>query len=86
MPSTLTSKWGHILDDTEITGMIEPYPGTQYIFEYISTCEHISRTYPPNTTLITYLATNCASLTAFGDIKKLVVLQNLGLLSVGKWG
>jgi len=23
------SKWGHTLDDAEITFMLEPYPGTQ---------------------------------------------------------
>ena len=86
MPSALTSKWGHTLDNTEMVGMYEPYPGTQTIVEYISTCERVTKTYPPNTTLIATIAVNCGGLTAFGDIKKLVVLQNHGSLSVGAAG
>jgi len=83
MPSALASKWGHILDDTEMTLMVEPYPGTQTIYEYINTCGDVEKTYPPNTTLIATVATDCAFLSALGDIKKFVVMENLGGISIG---
>ena len=57
MTKFLPSKWGHTLDDKEFTLMLEPYPGTQVIYEHFSSdcptnSTTVHKTYPPNTTLI----------------------------------
>jgi len=56
MTKFLPSKSGHTLDDKEFTLMLEPYPGTQVIYEHFADCptEHtvMKKVYPPNTTLI----------------------------------
>ena len=82
------SKWGHVLDDAEITLMLEPIPGTQAIYEYINDCSQpgvMKKVYPPNTSLILNIA--CQKyVTVLGEISKLVVLQNKGSLELGAWG
>ena len=85
----LPSKWGHNLDDAQITMMIEPYPGTQTIFEVfngdcnrdfeelfdVDEWDEI-KTYPPNSTV--YVLNNCSAILMFGNITKLVVESNTG--------
>ena len=68
-----------------MTVMVEPVPGTQVIYEYLSSCGHVEKTYPPNTTLFVTLAVECAMLTAYGSISKLVVVENHGVLYLGNW-
>ena len=58
--------------------MVEPYPGTQVIYQHLSTCGEVNKVYPPNTTLIVNVAVDCAKLKLQGSIKKFVVEQNLG--------
>ena len=58
--------------------MVEPAPGTQTIYEYISTCTTVKKTYPPNTTLIVNLARECAELQAYGEITKFILEDNKG--------
>jgi len=45
----------------------------------------VEKTYPPNTTLIATVATDCGRLTAYGDIKKLIVMENLGGIIIGNY-
>lgn len=71
----LPSKYGHILDDAQITLLVEPTPGTQAIYEYLSDCyANINKVYPPNTTLI--LDIKCGTITVLGELAKVVVERN----------
>jgi len=38
MTEFLPSKSGHTLDDKEFTLMLEPYPGTEVIYEHLGNC------------------------------------------------
>ena len=80
------SKWGHTLDDTEITLLIEPKPGTQFIYEYISDCsDNVAIVFPPNSTVI--LNNPCDIwIQIFGEVTKLVVEKNRGMLDLGSYG
>ena len=75
------SKWGHTLDDANMTMLVEPMPGTQVIYEYIDDCSkygtwgHLTKVFPPNTTLIVH--NFCPlTLTIVGEVTKLVVEYN----------
>jgi len=83
------SKWGHTLDDKEFTFMLEPYPGTQVIYEHFSSdCPtddtSMKKVYPPNSTLIVHNPCANLSFTALGEITKLVVEVNWGHLFLGE--
>ena len=71
----LPSKFGHTLDDANMTMLVEPIPGTQAIVEYIGDCANTSsfkKVYPPNTTLI--LHNTCPIfMDILGEVAKLVV-------------
>jgi len=73
----VASKWGHTLDDKEFTLMVEPYPGTQVIYEHLGNCltalTSKKKVYPPNTTLIVNNPCARLSFTALGEITKFVV-------------
>ena len=73
----LPSKWGHILDDAEITLMLEPIPGTQVIYEFLNDCSRrsLKKVYPPNSTVRVYNACPL-ELTVLGEVAKLVVDYN----------
>ena len=43
----------------------------------------MKKVYPPNTTLVANLATECAELHVFGDITKFVLEENKGKLHLG---
>ena len=87
MTEFLPSKWGHTLDDKEFTLMLEPYPGTQVIYEHLGNCEatetFVTKVYPPNTTLIVTNPCEHTDFTALGEITKLVVLSNYGDVNLG---
>ena len=89
MTQFLPSKWGHTLDDKEFTAMLEPYPGTQVIYEHFSNCPTtttttwVKKSYPPNTTLIVHNPCSNLSFTALGEITKFVVESNWGSLFLG---
>ena len=76
----LASKWGHKLDNAEITLLIEPTPGTQAIYEYISVCSSSikSKVYPPNSTVIVNNLCATNTLEILGEVTKLVVERNKG--------
>jgi len=85
MTKFLPSKLGHTLDDKEFTFMLEPYPGTQVIYEYFSsdcpdklTKRTVEKVYPPNTTLVVSNPCLYVKLTILGEITKLVVESNYG--------
>ena len=89
MPKTkfLPSKY-HTLDDKEFTAMLEPYPGTQVIYEHFGDCPTLPETwvnkvYPPNTTLIVNNPCWNLNINVFGEITKLVVERNYGGLYLG---
>jgi len=85
----LTSKWGHTLDDANITALVEPTPGTQVIYEYINDCPILNdgtnhgKVYPPNSTVI--LHNNCLypRWTVDGEVTKLVIEYNRGKINLG---
>ena len=82
------SKWDHTLDDKEFTLMLEPYPGTQVIYEHFSSdCPtswtNVRKVYPPNSTLILNNPCKCINLTALGEITKFVVERNYGGVFLG---
>jgi len=62
--------------------MVEPMPGTQTIYEYLSDCPteftSVSKVYPPNSTVIVNNA--CPNLWWYvlGEVTKLVVEHNDG--------
>ena len=81
MSDFLPSKWGHTLDDKEFTLMLEPYPGTQVIYEHFSSdcptsTAKVEKVYPPNTTLILNNPCEFLSFRALGEITKFVVESN----------
>ena len=82
------SKWGHTLEDAEFTLMLEPYPGTQVIYEHLADCptrlSYTTKVYPPNTTLIVNNTCEYLSFKAVGEITKFVVESNVGELYLGK--
>ena len=64
--------------------MVEPYPGTQVIYEHFGcTYETVTKVYPPNTTLILNNPCDVFTFTALGEITKLVVESNYGRLFLG---
>ena len=79
----LPSKSGHTLDDAEFTIMVEPMPGTQLIYEHLRDCTtNVTKTYPPNTTLV--VNNTCKkALTILGEVTKLIVEKNEGTLHLG---
>ena len=88
MTEFLPSKWNHTLDDKEFTLMLEPYPGTQVIYEHFGNCttfNYVDKVYPPNTTLIVNNPCKNLVFTALGEITKLVVESNYGMLSLGSF-
>ena len=74
-----------MLDDAEMSIMVEPYPGTQVIYEFITTCGSMSsKVFPPNSTLI--LSNRCTDwIFVLGEVKKLVVLENNGEIDFGDY-
>jgi len=80
------SKFGHTLSDAQITGMLEPMPGTQVIVEYISDCSFskLSKHYPPNSTVLLHNTCN-SYIEILGEVRKLVVFENVGTIDLGKW-
>jgi len=88
MTQFLPSKSGHTLDDKEFTAMLEPYPGTQVIYEHLGNCPttpiNVTKVYPPNTTLILNNPCQNIAFYAYGEITKLVVESNYGDLYLGK--
>jgi len=86
MTEFLTSKW-HTLDDKEFTLMLEPYPGTQVIYEHLGNCPTVwttvKKVYPPNTTLIVNNPCGYISFWSLGEITKFVVEENYGDLRLG---
>ena len=82
------SKWGHTLKKKEFTLMLEPYPGTQVIYEHFgSNCPveftRVDKVYPPNSTLIVNNPCKDLKFTALGEITKLVVEVNYGQVFLG---
>ena len=71
------SKWGHILDDANMTMLVQPIPGTQTIYEYINDCSAgtFTKMYPPNSTVIVY--NQCPiDVRLLGEVTKFVVQYN----------
>ena len=73
-----------------MTLLVEPFPGTQVIYEYIGDCaskDRITKVYPPHTTLIVHNA--CPrNFTILGEVTKLVVEYNVhgGWITLGVGG
>jgi len=68
--------------------MMEPMPGTQAIYEYITDCpwyyKSFYKAYPSNSTVIVNNPCSMVSLYFNGDIAKLVVEANIGNLTLGE--
>jgi len=68
--------------------MLEPAPGTQSIYEYISDCaedgEEILKVYPPNSTVIVYNTCPYTVLGVLGEVTKLIVEHNSGCVALGR--
>ena len=89
----MSSKWNHVLDDAEITMMMEPELGTQMIYEFVNTGDcsrnfldqntpEVRKVYPPNSTVIVY--NECSVVQLLGEITKLVVEKNTGTIVLGQ--
>ena len=78
----LPSKF-HTLQSAEFTAMLEPFPGTQLIYEQFRDCgAGFTKVYPPNSTVFVNNTCASGSITIAGEVTKLIVERNDGWLKL----